>query len=68
MWVRKQEADAEWQEFSTPAAVLRHIKADGAPSTLQQVQIERAAKSSKPRIGFEFSYNPLAAAAPRQPP
>ena len=68
MWVRKQEADAQWQEFSTPAAALRHIKAEGAPSTLQQVQIERAAKNSKPRNGFEFSYNPPAAAAPQQPP
>ena len=58
MWVRKQEADAQWQEFSTPAAALRHIKAEGARSTLQQVQIKRAAKNSKPRNGFEFSYNP----------
>ena len=58
MWGRKQEADAQWQQFSTPAAALRHIKAEGAPSTLQQVQIERAAKNSKPRNGFEFSYNP----------
>ena len=58
MWVRKQKADAQWQEFSTPAAALRHIKAEGAPSTLQQVQIERAAKNSKPRNGFELSYNP----------
>ena len=69
MWVRKQEAGAQWQQFSTPAATLRHIKAEGAPSTLQQVQIERAAKNSKPRNGFEFSYNPPPpAAAPQQPP
>ena len=68
MWVRKQEADAQWQEFSTPAAALHHIKAEGAPSTLQQVQIERAAKNSKPRNGFEFSYNPPAAAVPQQRP
>ena len=58
MWVRKQEADAQWQAFSTPAAALRHVKAEGAPSTLQQVQIERAAKNSKPRNGFEISYTP----------
>ena len=68
MWVRKQEADAQWQEFSTPAAAVRHIKAEGGPSTLQQVQIEHAAKNSKPRNGFDFSYNPPAAAAPQQPP
>ena len=68
MWVRKQEAEAEWQEFATPAAALRQIKAEGAPSTLQQVQIERAAEHSKPRNGFEFSYKPPAAAAPQQPP
>ena len=68
MWVRKQEAEAEWQEFATPAAALRHIKAEGVPSTLQQVQIERAAKNSKPRNGFEFSYKPPANAAPQQPP
>ena len=64
MWVRKQEAEAGWQEFAPPAAALRHIKAEGAPSTLQQVQIERVAKNSKPRNGFEFSYTPL----PQQPP
>ena len=56
MWVRKQEAEAEWQEFAAPTAALRHIKAEGGPSTLQEVQIERAAKNSKPRNGFEFSY------------
>ena len=67
MWVRKQEADAPWQEFSTPDAALRHIKAEGAPSTLQQVQIDRAAKYSKPGYGFEFSYNPPAASAPATP-
>ena len=32
------------------------------------MQIERAAKNSKPRNGFESSYNPPAAAAPQQPP
>ena len=32
------------------------------------MQIERAAKNSKPRNGFEFSYNPPAAATPQQPP
>ena len=58
-------------EFSTPAAALRHIKAEGAPSTLQQVQIERAAKNSKPRNGFEFSYmvhspSPVTPSTPRQ--
>ena len=62
MWVCKQEAEAEWQEFATPAATLRHIKAEGVPSTLQQVQIERAAKNSKPCNGFQFSYKPPAAA------
>ena len=75
MWVCKQEAEAEWQEFATPAAALRHIKAEGAPSTLQQVQIERVAKNSKPRNGFEFSYTRPATALsshtralPQQPP
>ena len=66
-WARKQEAEAEWQEFATPAAALRHIKAEGVPLTLPQVQVERAAKNSKPRNGFEFSYKPPAAAAPQQP-
>ena len=67
MWVRKQEAEAEWQELATPAAALRHIKAEGAPLTLQQVQIERVAKKSKPRIGFEFSYTPPTTATPTVP-
>ena len=67
MWVRKQEAEAEWQEFATPAAALRHIKAEGAPSTVQQVQIERAAKNSKPRNGFEFSYTRPATATSTVP-
>ena len=49
MWVRKQEPATEWQEFPTPAAALRHVKVEGAPSTLQQVQVERAPKNSKPR-------------------
>ena len=66
--VHKQEAEAEWQEFATPAAALRHVKAEGAPSTLQQVQIECAAKNSKPRKGFEFSSKPPTAASPQQPP
>ena len=52
MWVRKQDPAAEWQEFATPAAALRHVKSEGAPSTLQQVQIERAAKNGKPRNGL----------------
>ena len=68
MWARKQEAGAEWQECATPAAALRHVKAEGAPSTLQQVQIERAAKNSKPRNGFEFSLKPPTAASPHQSP
>ena len=34
-----------WQHFATPAAALRYIKSEGAPSNLQQVQIERAAKN-----------------------
>ena len=38
-----------------------------APSTLQQVQIERVAKNSKPRIGFEFSYTPPATTTPTVP-
>ena len=67
MWVRKQEAEAEWQEFATPAAALRHIKAKGAPSTLQQVQIEHVAKNSTPRNGFEFSYTPPATTTPTVP-
>ena len=45
-----------WQEFATPAAALRYTKSEGAPSNLQQVQIERAAKNSKARNGFEFSF------------
>ena len=67
MWVRKQEAEAEWQEFATTAAALRHIKAEGAPSTLQQVQIKRVANNSKPCNGFEFSYTPPATANPTVP-
>ena len=67
MLVRKQEAGAEWQEFATPAAALCHIKAEGAPSTLQQVQIERVAKNSKLRNGFEFSYTPPTTATPTVP-
>ena len=39
--------EAEWQEFAIPAAALHHIKAEGAPLTLQQVQIERVAKNAK---------------------
>ena len=34
------------------------------PSTLQQVQIERVAKNSKPRNGFDFSYTPRATTTP----
>ena len=49
MWVRKQGGDAVWQELATPAAAIRQGKSEGAPSTLQQVQIERAIKNSKPR-------------------
>ena len=37
------------------------------PWTLQQVQIERVAKNSKPRNGFEFSYTPLATSTPTVP-
>ena len=55
MWVRKQDGDAVWQHFATPAAALRYIKSEGAPSNLQQVQIKRAAKNSNARNGFEFS-------------
>ena len=58
MRVRKQEAAAEWQEFATLAAALGHVKGEGAPSTLRQVQIERAAKNSKRRNSFEFSLKP----------
>ena len=68
MWVRKQDLDAEWLEFATPAAALRHVKLEGAPSTLQQVQIERAAKNGKPRNGFEFSLKPPTSASPQQSP
>ena len=68
MWVCKQDNAAEWQQFATPATPLRHVKAEGAPSTLQQVQIERAAKNSKPRNDFEFSLKPPTAASPQQPP
>ena len=42
--MRKQEAEAEWQEFATPAAALRHIKAKGVPWTVQPLQIERVTK------------------------
>ena len=64
--MHKQEAEAEWQEFATPAAALRHIEAEGAPSTLQQVQIERAAKNSKPRNALSSHTSPLP--PPQQPP
>ena len=58
-----------WQEFATLATALRHIKSQGAPSTLQQVQIERAAKNSKARNGFEFSFEaPTGAVAAKPPP
>ena len=57
-----------WQEFATPAAALRYIKSEGAPSNLQQVQIERAAKNSKARNGFEFSFEaPIGGAAAKPP-
>ena len=52
MWVPKQGDDAVWQEFATPAAALRCIKSEGAPSNPQQVQIERAAKNSNARNGW----------------
>ena len=52
-----------WQHFATLAAALRYIKSEGAPSNLQQVQIERAAKNSKAHNGFEFSVE-----APKAPP
>ena len=65
--MHKQEVEAEWQEFAIPAAALRHIKAEGAPSTPQQVQIERVTKNSKPRNGFEFSYTPPATTTPTVP-
>ena len=68
MWVRKQDPAAQGQEFATPAAALRHVKLEGAPSTLQQVQIERSAKNGKPRNGFEFSLKPPASASPQQSP
>ena len=68
MLVRKQKAEAVWQEFATPAAALCHVKAEGASSTLQQVQIEHAAKNSQPCNGFEFSLKPPTAATPQQPP
>ena len=34
MWVRKQGSDGVWQEFATSATALRHVKSEGAPSTL----------------------------------
>ena len=52
-----------WHHFATPAAALRYIKSEGAPSNLQQVQIECVAKNSKARNGFEFSVE-----APKAPP
>ena len=58
-----------WKEFATTAAALRYVKSEGAPSSLQQVQIERAAKNSKPRNNFEFSFQaPTGAAAAKPPP
>ena len=57
-----------WREYATPAAALRYIKSEGAPSTLQQVQIERAAKNSKARNGFEFSFEAPTGGAPAKPP
>ena len=58
-----------WQEFATPAAALRYTKSEGAPSNLQHVQIERAAKNLKARNGFEFSVEaPTRGAAPKPPP
>ena len=56
-----------WQEFATPATTLRHIKSEGAPSTLQQVHIERAAKNSKARNGFGFSFEAPTGAAAAKP-
>ena len=56
MWVRKRDPEAEWQEFATLFAALYHMKSEGAPLTLQQVQIERAAEKAKPRNGFVFSF------------
>ena len=38
-----------------------------APPTPQQVQIERIAKNSKPRNGFDFSYTRPATATPTLP-
>ena len=67
MWVRKQGGDALWQEFATPATALRYIQSEGAPSTLQQVQIECVAKNSKERNVFEFSFEaPTTAAATKK--
>ena len=58
-----------WQEFATPAAALRYTKSEGAPSNLQRVQIERAAKNSKACNGFEFSFEtPTGGAAAKAPP
>ena len=57
-----------WEEFATPAAALRYIKSEGSPSTLQQVQIERAAKISKARNGFEFSFEAPTGGATAKPP
>ena len=58
-----------WHEFATPAAALRYTKSEGAPSNLQQAQIEHAAKNSKARNGFEFSFEaPTGGAAARPPP
>ena len=58
-----------WQEFATPAAALCYIKLEGAPSTLQQMQSERAAKNSKGRKGFQFSFEaPTGGAAAKPTP
>ena len=57
-----------WQEYATPAAALCYIKSEGAVSTLQQVQIERAAQNSKARNGFEFSFEAPTGGASAKPP
>ena len=58
-----------WHEFGRTAAALRRVKFEGAPWSMQQMQIEPTTKKSKPRNGLEFSFQaPTGAAAAKPPP
>ena len=58
----------EWQEFATTIAALCHAKSKGAPSNLQQVQVEHAATKAKPQNAFWFLFKALDAAASLEHP